>query len=122
MNSFILEKRTEESVFYNIDCSMMLSDEEIITEILSISSDQDGLIFSATAINPDPIIFPGPCGGPALPGKVISVQISAGIIPDPQNNQLYTIRALFVTTDNNTLEAVVLLNVTDLPLQNGRMI
>jgi len=118
-NFYVLEKRTTESIWYDIDCTLILDPVETIDTIISIEADQEGLTFAGQAINPDPVVFPD--GYTALPGKVISVQIGGGIIPTPQINQLYTIRALFNTTENNTREATVLLNVTNLPVQTGRV-
>ena len=120
MNNYVLEKRTSESIFYDLDCTNILDPLEIIQTINTIESDQDGLTFSASAINPDPVTFPD--GSVAATGKVISVQISGGIIPTPQLNQLYTIRAIFNTSENNTREATVLLNVINVPVQTGRVI
>lgn len=118
-NIYTLEKRTSESIWYDIDCTNILDAVETIDSITSIAADQLGLTFSGAAINPDAVTFPD--GYVGLPGKVISVQIGGGIIPSPQINQLYTIRALFETTENNTREATVLLNVTNLPVQTGRI-
>ena len=120
MNSYVLEKRTSESIFYDIDCTNILDAPETIEEITSIESDQEGLTFLGQAINVAPITFPD--GITAAIGKVISVQISGGVIPTPQVNQLYTIRALFSTSEGNIREATVLLNVTNVPIQTGRVI
>jgi hypothetical protein len=119
MNSYILEKRTSESIYYDIDCTYILDTLEIISSVTSVTADQPGLVLLGPAINPEPIVFPDK--QVAAIGKAISVQISEGIIPDPQINQLYTIRALFVTTEGNTREATVLLNVTNIPAQTGRI-
>jgi len=119
MNSYILEKRTSESIWYDIDCTYILDTLETITTITSVLADQPGLVFAAPAVNPNPVTFPDK--QVAAAGKVISVQISEGVIPAPQINQLYTIRALFQTTEGNTREATVLLNVTDIPTQTGRI-
>jgi hypothetical protein len=118
-NYYVLEKRTSESIWYDIDCTLILDPGETITSITTIEADQPGLNFAGQAINPDPVVFPD--GSTALAGKVISVQISGGIIPAPQVNQLYTIRAIFNTSENNIREATVLLNVTNLPVQTGRI-
>jgi hypothetical protein len=118
-NTYVLEKRTAEIIWYDIDCTNLLDPEEIIDSVTSVTSDQLGLTLLGPAVNPIAITFPD--GVTALPGKVISVQISGGIIEPPQINQLYTIRALFVTSDSNTREATVLLNVTNLPIQTGRI-
>ena len=118
-NFYVLEKRTTESIWYDIDCTNLLDATETIDTITSITADQLGLTFSGAAINSVAVVFPDKYVG--APGKVISVQIGGGIIPDPQVNQLYTIRALFNTTENNTREATVLLNVTNIPVQTGRV-
>ena len=120
MNSYVLEKRTSESITYDIDCTNILDPLETILPITSILSDQLGLVFSGYAINSVPVTFPD--GYIAAIGKVISVQISGGIIPTPQVNQLYTVRALFVTSEANIREATVLLNVTNIPVQTGRVV
>ncbi len=119
-NVYILEKRTSESIWYDIDCSNILDLGETITTISSIAADQAGLTFSSGGINTTPITFPD--GIVAAVGKVIAVQILGGVIPTPQTNQLDTIRAIFVTNEGNTREATVLLNVTNLPVQTGRTI
>ena len=118
MNNFILEKRTTESIYYDLDCTGILEPTEIIETIISIEADQLGLVFDNWAVNSVPITFPDKTVG--LAGKVISVQISGGIIPATQVNQLYTIRALFDTSTYNTREATVFLNVTNIPIQTGR--
>ena len=119
-NSYVLEKRTSEALFYDIDCTNLLDSIETITSITSVLADQTGLTFAGQAINAVPVTFSD--GYSAAIGKVISVQISGGVIPTPQVNQLYTIRALFVTSEANTREATVLLNVTNIPVQTGRIV
>lgn len=118
-NSFVLEKRTSEAIWYDIDCTNILDVTEIIESITGVTADQPGLVIAAPAINPEPIVFPDKIVAEA--GKVISMQISEGTIEPPQVNQLYTIRALFQTSESNTREATVLLNVTNLPVQTGRI-
>jgi len=119
-NTYILEKRTSEIIFYDIDCTNLLDTAEVITSITGITSDQTGLVFSNEAINTSPVTFPD--GVTAAPGKVISVRISGGIVPTGNTNQVYTIRPLFQTNEYNTREATVLLNVTNIPFQTGRII
>ena len=120
MNTYILEKRTSESIWYDLDCTNLLNPDEAIQSITSVNSDQAGLTFAAPAINTLPVTFSDGTIGEI--GKVISVQISGGIIPTPQINQLYTIRAIFFTDATNTREATVLLNVVNVPIQTGRVI
>ena len=119
-NTYILEKRTSESIWYDIDCTQLLDVGEIISSITSVTADQAGLVFTAPAINSQPVTFPD--GSKAAAGKVISVQISAGVVPTGSTNQIYTIRPLFVTSESNIREATVLLNVTNIPFQTGRII
>jgi len=119
-NTYILEKRTSEIIWYDIDCTNLLDAGEIITVILDITADQQGLVFAAPAVNSTPVEFPDGVTAPA--GKVISVQISEGVIPTGATNQIYTIRPLFETNEGNTREATVLLNVTNIPFQSGRII
>lgn len=118
MNNFILEKRTAEAVYYQIDCTNLLDATEVITGITSVTSDQSGLALSQFAVNDFPIVFPDNTTADA--GKVISLQIADGIIQPTQTSQLYTIRAIFTTSEYNTREATVLLNVTNIPIQTGR--
>jgi hypothetical protein len=118
-NTYILQKRTTEDIWYNIDCTNLLEPLETITTVTGITSDQTGLTFSGAAINNTPITFPD--GYVALPGKVISVFISDGIVLDGETNQIYTIRPVFTTNAGNTRESTVLLNVTNIPVQAGRI-
>jgi len=120
MNSYILEKRTTESIWYDIDCTNILDTTETILSITSITSDQTGLVFTAPAINSSPVTFPN--GVIAAIGKVISVYISGGIVSSGATNQVYTIRPIFNTSEDNIREATVLLNVTNIPFQTGRVI
>ena len=119
-NTYILQKRTSETIWYDIDCSNLLDKTETITSITSVTSDQSGLSFFNPAVNSAPVVFPD--GITAAIGKVISVRIAGGTIPTPQINQLYTIKPIFVTNESNTREATVLLNVTNIPVQTGRVI
>ena len=120
MNNYILEKRTTEVIWFDINCTNILDTTEVITSITSITADQSGLVFTAPAINSQPVTFPD--GTTAAVGKVISVQISAGTVPSGSTNQFYTIRPIVVTNEGNTREPTVILNVTNIPFQTGRVI
>ena len=119
-NTYILQKRTSENIWFDIDCTNLLDANEIILSVTSITSDQTGLVFTAPAINSTPVSFSD--GTTAAIGKVISVYISSGIVPTGATNQIYTIRPVFTTSEDNIREATVLLNVTDIPTQIGRVI
>lgn len=118
-NTYILQKRTTEDIWYNIDCTNLLEPYETITSITGITADQTGLTFSGAAVNDAPVTFPD--GYTAAIGKVISVYISAGVVLAGDTYQIYTIRPVFVTNAGNTRESTVLLNVTDVPVQTGRI-
>ena len=119
-NTYVLEKRTSEIIWFDIDCTSLLDDNETILSVTSITADQTGLVFANPAINPADILFPN--GIKALAGKVISVQISGGSVPTGLTSQVYTIRPLFITSETNTREATVLLKVTNIPCQSGRIL
>lgn len=112
INSATLEKRTSESIQYDINCSFLLDSGETVTGIPVISADQSGLVLGAATVNAAIINYDD--GTSAAIGKVIQVRISGGLIPFGQTSQLYTIRAVFTTSSSNTREATVLLNVTNL--------
>lgn len=118
-NTYILQKRTTEDIWYNIDCTNLLEPYETIDTITGITADQTGLTFSGATVNTEAITFPD--GYTALPGKVIAVYISDGIVLTGETNQIYTIRPVFTTNAGNTREATVLLNVTNIPVQAGRI-
>ena len=120
MNTYILEKRTTESILYDLDCTNILDSGETISTVTTIESDQTGLTFGTPVVNTQPITFSD--GTVAAIGKVISVRISEGVIPSGAVNQIYTIRAIFNTSESNIREATVLMNVTNIPIQTGRTI
>lgn len=108
----ILEKRTSENVWYDIDCTDLLNTAETINSITSVSADDSGLTFGTPVVNSQTITYPD--GRVAAIGKVVRVQISGGTIPAGKTAHLYTVRAKFATNDGgNVREATVLLNVTD---------
>jgi hypothetical protein len=108
----ILEKRTSEDVWYDIDCTDALNEDETIVSVASVEADEEGLTFGAPAVNAEDIEYSD--GRVGAEGKVIQVKIAGGIIPAGKRAKQYTIRAVFSTSaGDNTREATVLLNVTD---------
>lgn len=107
----ILEKRTSESIGYDINCSQLLNSAETISGSISISSDTTGLTFGLPVANSQVIAYDD--GSTAAIGKVVQVRISAGTIPTGKTERIYTLRVLFSTSDGNTREATVLLKVTN---------
>lgn len=110
-SSAILEKRTSESILYDINCIPLLDAVETISSVASIASDQVGLVFGAPAVNVVAIAYDD--GTTAAIGKVIQVRISAGAIPVGHSEQIYIILAIFLTNSGNTREATVRLSVID---------
>jgi hypothetical protein len=109
-----LEKRTSESVWYDIDCTDILNVGETIVSISGVTADTTGLTFGTPVANASTIAFPD--GTTGAIGKVIIVQISGGLIPAGKTVGTYIVRALFLTSAGNTREATVQLNVTNLPI------
>lgn len=111
MTTQILEKRTSESLWYDIDCTDVLNPGETVSIITSVLGDEVGLTFGAPVSNTATVTYSD--GRVAAIGKVIQVQISAGVVPAGKTSLLYTIRAKFLSSAGNSREATVLLNVTD---------
>lgn len=109
--SAILEKRTSESIQYDINCAFQLDAGEIITGTPAFSADQAGLVFGTASVNTQALNYDD--GTTAAAGKVIQIRISGGVIKAGQTEQIYTIRAVFSTSMGNTREATVMLNIND---------
>jgi hypothetical protein len=118
-NTYILQKRTTEDIWYNIDCTNLLEPLEVIDTITSITADQAGLTFAGATVNTVPVTFPD--GYIGAIGQVISVYISGGVVLSGDTYQTYTIRPVFTTNAGNIRESTVLLNVTNVPVQAGRL-
>jgi hypothetical protein len=110
-----LEKRTAESIWYDIDCTLLLNASELITSITSVTDDANVLTFSGQTVNTVAITYPD--GSVGAIGKVIIVKIGGGVIGAGATSKSYTIRALFNTGTGNTREATVIMNVTNLAFQ-----
>jgi hypothetical protein len=116
----VLEKRTYDARLYDIVCTGLLADAEVVTQVVSVTADQGALTFGAPNINTVPIAYPS---GTAAIGKVIQVEISAGTITkgaDSMNlglpNLMCTVRARFKTNlSPNQIEATLLLLLRDQP-------
>lgn len=109
--SAILEKRTSESIKYDINCSLLLDADETISGSATFTASATGLVFGSSNVNSQPLTYDD--GTTVAVGKVLQVRISAGTIPAGQTSQTYTIHAVFSTSSGNTREATVLLMVTD---------
>lgn len=120
MNTLILEKRTTESLLYDIDCTPNLAVTEIISTISAPTADQGGLTFGTPIVNTVTANYPD--GTSAAPGKAIQVRIIGGAIPagstipDGRPGIACTVRATYLTTpQGNTREATVVLWLTNTP-------
>lgn len=115
-----LEKRSSESVKYDIDCSLLLAPGETITSVTSISATPvttPALSFGAGAINVSPSTYTDDTGNSRIApvGTVVQVLIGGGKIPTNQVVQVYVIRCLVATSINPAVEATVRLQLNDTP-------
>ena len=109
----ILDKRTKDARYYDIDCSFLLSKGETISSVTSITADQGGLVFGAASPNGAAVTY---SDGRTVPiGQVAQVQISGGVIPTGQPFLICIVRALLLTSLNPAVEATVLLRLVDTP-------
>jgi hypothetical protein len=107
----ILEKRTYDARIFDINCTDLLDTAETISSVDAIIGDQGGLSFGAASINSTAITYPD--GEVAAIGKAIQFEISGGRIPAGVSSLMCTVRARFLTSIGNDLEATVLLKLTD---------
>ena len=109
-----LDKRTSDNRLFDIVCSDLLDDDEVIISA-TIKADaqvDNGLMFGDPMVNPAPMSFPK-LGKSAGIGKAVQVRIGGGVIPDGAGDLFCTLRLLMVTTVNSALEATVLLRLTN---------
>lgn len=117
----ILEKRSSESVKYDIRCGILLSPGETISSVTSVTASPTTaptpLAFGLAAINAAPTTYTDQYGTTTTDaiGTVIQVQISGGLIAANAQVQDYTVRALFSTNLNPAIEATVVLRLNDTP-------
>jgi hypothetical protein len=116
----ILEKRSSESVTYDIDCSLLLATGETITNVTSVTATPattTPLAFGTPAVNSGAVTYTDAFGSTrtAAIGKVVQVQISGGSIPTGSQTQDFIIRAKVVTNMNPVVEATVRLRLNDTP-------
>lgn len=117
----MLEKRTFDARLYDINCSSLLSPGETITTLSPITADQGGLVIGTGTVNTVALSYPN--NVTAAIGKVIQVEISAGVIPEGSDSQgrgvpnlACTVRARFQTSmAPNQIEATVCLLLCDQP-------
>lgn len=107
----ILEKRTYDARIFDINCTGLLDSTETISSVDAIVGDQGGLSFGTASINSTAITYPD--GEVAAIGKVMQFEISGGRIPAGTASLTCTVRARFLTNNNNDIEATVLLKLTD---------
>lgn len=113
-----LEKRSSESVLYDIDLSMLLATTETVSSVTAIVAEPTGaLVFGSPNINGSTQTYTDAYGTTrtAAPGKVVQVQISGGTIPTGAQVQDYVIRCKVVTNLNPLVEGTVRLRVNDTP-------
>lgn len=112
--SQILEKRTADNRWYNIDCSQLLGVGETITSVGTITADQGGMTFGAGIVNTVPVTDPK-TGLTAPIGQVVQVQISGGTVPSGVQYLDCFVRAPLTTSVNPLVEATVTCRLTNNP-------
>ncbi len=116
-----LEKRSSESVLYDIDCSLLLAPGETISTVTTVAAEPattPPLAFGAAAINGAPITYTDPITGNtrvAPTATVVQVQISGGSIASGKKVQGYVVRCKVATSLNPAVEATVRLQLNDTP-------
>lgn len=109
-----LDKRIYDDRLYDIVCSDLLDDDEVILSAAILSDDQtvNKLTFGEPLVNPAPMIFPK-LGKTAGIGKAVQVRIGGGEIPEGAGDLFCTLRLRMATNVNPQLEATVLLRLTN---------
>lgn len=109
-----LDKRVYDDRLYDIVCSDLLDDDEVIVSatIKTDNAVENKLTFGDPLVNPAPMIFPK-LGRTAGIGKAVQVRIGGGAIPDGAGDLYCTLRLLMLTNNNPQLEATVLLRLTN---------
>ena len=115
-----LEKRTSESVLYDIDCSVLLAVGETITGTPTVTTDlvtTPPLVFGVATVNVAAVTYTDAYGSTRVVpiGQVAQVNISGGTIPASAQVQDYLVRVKMSTTRNALVEATVRLRLTDTP-------
>lgn len=107
----ILEKRTYDARIFDINCTDLLDTAETISSVDAIVGDQGGLTFGSATVNGSLVTYPDETT--AAIGKAMQFKISGGRIPAGVSLLMCTVRARFLTSIGNDLEATVLLKLTD---------
>lgn len=113
MTQLVLDKRTADSRRYDILCAPLLLNGATIASITSITADQGGITLSSGVINNAPLVYED--GSTAAIATVIQVNISGGAVPTGLPFLICNIRAVFVTSAGETLEATVQLRLVNTP-------
>jgi hypothetical protein len=109
----ILEKRTRDDRVFDINCTQLLDAAQVITSLIDITGDIDGLTFGVGTVNPAPISYPD--GTTAPTGKVLQVEISGGTIPTGAAYVDHTLQFALTTSTDPVLVATVVLRIKDTP-------
>lgn len=108
-----LDKLPNDDRLFDIVCTSLLDDEEVIVSVASIEADDsasNGVTFGTPYANPAPISYPT-LGILAQIGKAVQVFVRGGIMPAGAEYLFITVRMLLVTNVNPALEADVLLRL-----------
>lgn len=101
---YIIEKHPGELLLCDLDCSLLLSTSEVITNVVSMEFQPAGataLTFGTPSVNDAPVNYPD--GRVVGLGKVVQVLIGGGAIPTGQRSQEYIVIASVQTNNPSEL-------------------
>lgn len=116
----VLQKRSGDSVRFDIDCSILLGVGETITGVTSMVASPvtvPPLAFGSPNVNLTATTYTDQFGSTrtAPAGQVVQVQISGGAIPPTLTAQDFILTFTLVTSANPAVVAVVKLRLNDTP-------
>lgn len=113
-----LDKRTFDDRLFDVDCTDLLDDDEVIVSATVKYDGQTPFDGTPPLILGGPLVNPAPMNYPAIGrcvdiGKALQVRIGGGFLPEGEPSRMYTLRFLLATTINPQLEATVQLRLVD---------
>lgn len=115
-----LQKRSSETVRFDVDCSRLLGATETISSVTSMAYEPatvPALTFGASSVNSVAQTYTDEFGSTrtAPIGQVIQVPISGGFIAAGAQVRDYVLRFVMATNLNAAVEATVRLKLNDTP-------
>jgi hypothetical protein len=109
----IIPKHPRDDRIFDVNCTQLLDADQVITSLIDITGDIDGLTFGVGTVNPAPITYPD--GTMAPTGKVLQVEISGGTIPAGAAYVDHTLQFALTTSTDPVVVAVVVLRLKVTP-------